>query len=144
MPINRKQTIAQIKAHIEEVVRRKEAVIIRNLSYLGELCVNQARSSDEYKDQTGNLRSSIGYVILKDGAVLKKGGFEVVKEGTSGSVGGYEFAKSLISGKRIGYVLIVVAGMKYAEHVEAMGKDVITSAEQLAIQEAPRILKQLI
>ena len=144
MPINRKQTIAQIKASIQEVIKKKERVIIRNLSYLGEMCVNKAKDSNEYKDQTGNLRSSIGYIILKDGVVLKKGGFEVVKEGDNGSNTGYDFAKTLISGKRVGYVLIVVAGMNYASYVEATGRDVITSAEQLAISEATRILKELI
>lgn len=144
MAIHQKTPNNQIKAYIEEVLRRKEQIIIRNLSYLGELCLNQARSSDEYKDQTGNLRSSTGYLILKDGKILTKAGFEEVKEGQPGTKTGFSYANQLLSNYRTGYVLIVVAGMNYASYVEATGRDVLSSAEQLAIREAPRILKQLL
>ena len=42
-----------------------------------------------------------------------------------------------------GYALIVVAGMNYAAYVESMGKNVISSAELLAEQELPRMMKEL-
>lgn len=36
----------------------------------GEKFIEVARRSGSYKDQTGNLRSSIGYIIAKDGEVV--------------------------------------------------------------------------
>ena len=38
----------------------------------GEKFIEVARRSGSYKDQTGNLRSSIGYIIAKDGEVVKE------------------------------------------------------------------------
>ena len=143
MPISRKTPLSKIQAYIETALKRKEAAIIRSLSYLGELCINVARDSDEYKDQTGNLRSSTGYIILKDGVVLKKSGFETVKNGSEGSEKGESFAQSLVSQYGSGFVLIVVAGMNYATYVEATGRDVLTSSEHLAIKEMPKILQRL-
>jgi len=37
-----------------------------------------------------------------------------------------------------------VAGMNYAIYLEAKGRDVLTSAEQLAQQELPRMLSELV
>ena len=41
--------------------------LIKQLSYIGEECVRVARQNGSYNDITGNLRSSIGYVVLYDG-----------------------------------------------------------------------------
>lgn len=47
----------------------------------GEKFIEVARRSGSYKDQTGNLRSSIGYIIAKDGEVVT----ENFKEGDKGT-----------------------------------------------------------
>lgn len=147
MPIRRKTSMDSIRRYIDTKLKQKEASIIRNLGRLGEMCVNAARDTDTYKDQTGNLRSSTGFVLIKDGVIITQSGFESKAgkkgSGEKGSGVGESFAKELISSDGTGYVLIVVAGMNYAAYVEASGRDVLTSAEQLAIKEMPKILRKL-
>ncbi len=140
MPISRKTPNSSIKAHLDKVLRKEEAKIIRKLQYAGELCLIEARTNGAYVDDTGNLRSSVGYVVLNNGEVVTKAGFQGTDKGSSK---GNQFIDSLISSRRSGYVLIVVAGMNYASHVEAKGKNVLTSAEQLAINKVPKMLKRL-
>ena len=84
-------------------------------------------------DLYGSLRSSVGYVIAKDGEIVKKGGFHVVKDGKDGAQDGEAYAESLASRYPHGIVLILVAGMIYAARVQnEYGYDVLTSAELLA------------
>src|SRR3954465_475262 len=47
-----------------------KAVILLNLQRIGEQFVNNARSTNTYTDRTGNLRSSVGYIILLNGQKL--------------------------------------------------------------------------
>ena len=44
--------------------------ILQTFQFVGEHFVNNARLSGNYTDRTGNLRSSIGYVILLNGEVI--------------------------------------------------------------------------
>ena len=53
------------------------------------------------------------------------------------------FINKVISQYPKGFVLVVVAGMKYASYVEARNYNVLTSAELLAEREIPRLLKEL-
>lgn len=94
------------------------------LQYMGEQFVNKARLNDTYKDNTGNLRSSIGYIIIKDGAVIDNN-FEGNNQGVSK---GQEVASKVSTSYPKGYVLIGVAGMDYAAYVEAKSYDVITGS----------------
>lgn len=123
--------------------------------------VNRARSTNTYKDQTNNLRSSIGFVIYYNGQLLFRdfqtggtgtgGGGEVsfnTKEGqevtftakvgdTSGQKGllqGEGLANKIVQKYTSGFVAVIVAGMDYALFVEAKGFDVITGST-LAIGE---------
>lgn len=144
---------AQIRKMLAERMQRIENAIVFVLSYLGEQCVNKARELNTYRDQTGNLRNSIGYVIAKNGRVIKsnfkrsakvKGESGRYNKGSKdGTLSGRELARSLASQFTDGYALIVVAGMDYALKVESMGKDVLTSAEQFAEAELPGMLRQL-
>lgn len=121
---------------INENVSRLEQVILRNLSFIGEKCVRWIRDrsqQESWYDQSGNLRSSIGYVIVKDGRIISEGGFDQVKSGTIGVSEGKRFAKEIAASFPQGFALIVVAGMKYAAYVEAMdNKDVLASSELIA------------
>ena len=89
-----------------------------------------------YINHTGNLRSSIGYVIVKDGRIVGKNFQLSEKEGTdkqSGKRQGEQLAMDLVRSFPKGYVLIGVAGMKYAVFVEAMeNKDVLSRAADKA------------
>ena len=68
-----------VNARIEAYAKKVEASILKKLSFIGESVVAEARSANSYIDQTGNLRSSTGYAILKDGKVLSRSSFLPVK-----------------------------------------------------------------
>ena len=123
---------SEIALYIKEQEERMMTALIRNLQYIGERCLNKARDTDSYKDRTGNLRSSLGYVIVCDGKIVSKSRFEIVKRGDDGIKSGLKYAKEIARQFPEGIVLILVAGMHYASYVADKGYDVLTSAELLA------------
>lgn len=135
--------MSEVDAYLEEQIQRIEQQTIYNLSYVGEQCLNEARNNGSYLDRTHNLRSSTGYVIVKDGKIVKMGDFTPIKGGNEGAQGGAAFARQLVKEFPSGIVLIVVAGMNYAAHVSARGYNVLDSAELLAEQLVPSLMKQL-
>ena len=143
MPIKNLTPEGAISEFIGQQVERVTSALIYNLCAVGEQVLNQARSTNSYKDQPGNLRSSIGYVVAVDGEVVQSSSFEVVKDGADGSRDGKSYALDLVKQFPEGIVLIVVAGMNYASYVSAKGYDVLDSSEVLADRLVPEILKQL-
>lgn len=143
MPIRQLTPMSEIDRYTEQELKRLQTVLIKSLQYCGEQVLNTARSTNSYKDQTGNLRSSLGYVIAVDGRVVYKSDFQTVKQGRDGSEQGAKFAKELVRRFPHGVCLIVVAGMEYAAHVKNKGYDVLDSSELLADKIVPRMLKQL-
>lgn len=128
-------TARDIARLIQVRKKRIEDVIILNLMRIGEEFVTLARDTNTYKDRTGNLRSSIGYIVLKNGAEVAQN-FKQATGGARVNRKGVGAAKDLIAEARkkfpTGYVLIGVAGMQYAAAVESKGFDVITGASQQA------------
>jgi len=118
----------QVERLISEKMERADEKSLKVLQYIGEEFVNNARTSGNYQDHTGNLRSSIGYIILKDGALVTEN-FAVAGRGTdrrSGVKRAKIFADEIAARYTTGWVLIGVAGMEYAAYVEAKrGYDVI-------------------
>lgn len=143
MPIRQITPMSEIDRYTEQKLKGLEQAVIRTLTYCGELCLNVARSTNSYKDQTGNLRSSIGYVVAVDGRIVNQSDFETVKKGGDGSKQGAAFAKQLVRRFPKGICLIVVAGMDYAVHVKNRGYDVLDSSELTADRIVPYMLKQL-
>ncbi|MCC8153703.1 MAG: hypothetical protein LIP01_05480 [Tannerellaceae bacterium] len=144
MPIRRTTSPKNIDKYIKQEIKRREKVIINIFRYVGERCVIEGRTNGNYTDRTGNLRSSIGYVIVKDGRIVHTSSFPQLKDGTDGMVQGEKYAKSLAKQYSKGIVLIVVAGMKYAAFVEALENfNVLSSAELLAKRLLPKMLKEL-
>lgn len=94
--------------------------------------VKTAKNTDTYTDRTNNLRSSIGYVLYKDGqkvsALFEKAGDGGEGNGSEGTQKGLAYAESVAKSFSSGYVVVLVAGMDYAAYVEAKGFDVITGA----------------
>lgn len=138
------------KQVLETIFRKRQQrcyeAIVRTLMYCGEQIVNKVRDGSKpksYKDQTGNLRSSTGYILTYNGKVLSKSNFANVLNGGEGSKEGEDFAKRLSNQHDKGFALIVVAGMEYAVYVEDKGYDVLMSGELLAENIIPRMLKQL-
>lgn len=116
-------------------------VIADVLCYVGEQCIIEARNNGDYTDQTGNLRSSIGYAVLMNGQVVQSGHVDKIKNGDEGVSEGLKFLQQRIKkASKKGVRLIVTAGMNYAECVEARGKIVLASAKQIA----PILVKQLL
>lgn len=120
--------------------------IVYRFNQIGVECVKIAREKGSYHDITGNLRSSIGYVILVDGKPVKQSAFEAVEgrkgDGTKGSATGQSLIASLQTKFPWGVVLIVCAGMNYAAYVENVKhKDVLTSAELVAEKLAKQLLQ---
>lgn len=143
MAIKRITTDAEITQYLEKRIDELRGKIIEAFSYVGEQAVNEARQNHRYKDQTGNLTSSIGYCVLDNGNVVLESSFEVVKEGKQGSQDGRNFLHKLMAEHPTGIALIVVAGMEYAAYVEAKNLNVLDSAEQLAEKLLPQVLKSL-
>jgi hypothetical protein len=140
MGITLKTPQADIARYIADQINKRKKAYIRVLSKVGEECVNLARTNGSYQNRTGNLRASIGYGILMDGAVIVETGFDGAKEGMDS---GKMFLESLMPKYPNGIVLIVVAGRKYAAYVEARNFDVLTSAELFARGRVESLLKQL-
>lgn len=97
--------------------------IMSRFIYVGETFVNNARRNGDYKDQTGNLRSSICYVVFKDAKKVSPG---PIAQKTK------KLIQELKQKYSKGYVLIVATGMNYAAAVESKGKDVITGSSTQA------------
>lgn len=147
MGIKMTTPMSKINYAIIAEAKRVNRLTVRALSYLGELCVIEAKDRPQessWFDQSGNLRSSIGYVIVHNGKIVKYSEFNQVKQGTDGIKEGKELAKELAKQYTSGYALIVVAGMNYAELVEAMdNKNVLASAELFARSELPNMMAKL-
>lgn len=112
--------------------------IIRNeitmcLAKLGEECIAKIRDrsgSESWFDQTGNLRSSIGYAVYDHGMRKIQSAFQIVMSGNDGSIAGRKMLRQLANDYSNAYALVVVAGMNYADYVESLkNKDVLASTE---------------
>jgi len=126
-------------------------VVIRNLCWVGEQCVKTARNDGNYNDITGNLRSSIGYVVLENGQEVSYAMRQRSKQikgsagnGKDGVKAGKELLEKLRGEYPRGFALIVVAGMQYAVYVEEVrGKNVLISSKQYAEQLVPKLLHDI-
>jgi hypothetical protein len=170
MPITPRFTPEDIQRQIEKSLRIIEEEQIIILQKLGEMCVTRAREIPKdigFEDQTGNLRSSIGYTVFKNGIALHEFYEQVApkhpKKGAvyDGAQKGAELARKVGAKYKQGIALVVTAGMSYAIYVESGGdrkrtkkdgsvttwyqkpRDVLTSAELLAKKELPRMIEEL-
>lgn len=143
MPIKANFTQQQIEQLLQKKAENVHRAIVSVLYQLGELCVNEARNFGSYTDRTGNLRSSVGFGVFKDGQPISYSNFEQVAKGTEGGIEGRNLLEKISGKYHNGYALIVVAGMNYAVYVEAKGYNVLSSAELLAENELPRMINEL-
>ena len=141
---------------LDELQSEMEEFYYQRLIDAGESAVKLAIANGNYQNITGNLRSSIGYIIAYDGEIIKEGGFHQIHgrgenmqkvefttkdkervsfwakggsgDGTEGQRKGMELARQQISGT-MGYAYFLVAGMEYASYVSRNGYDVTDSAK---------------
>jgi len=112
-----------------------EEKIIETLKYVGDEFVRRARIHGEYRDRSGNLRSSIGYSIVQDGTMVKEDILEAEKgsDKKTGKRKAKRLMETVAEEFNTGWVLIGVAGMDYAVYVENIhGRDVISSSAIIA------------
>ena len=147
MGIRMTTKMSEVNAYLKAEAERIQRLTIRALSYLGEQCVRVARDRApelSWIDQTGNLRSSIGYIITHNGNIVQYSDFKQVKQGSEGAKTGKDFALEIAKQFTSEYVLVVVAGMNYAEYVEARdNKDVLATPELFANKELPKMFERL-
>ena len=132
MGIKANFNISSVKAYVEKWKQGLIEDLKLAFSMACSEVVENAKSIDTYKDQTGNLRSSIGYVIYYKGEEIESSFSPVATEigdGKYGTSQGLSFARDKV--KELagnGFVAVVVAGMDYAAYVEAKGFDVLTGS----------------
>lgn len=157
MPISVGDHKKMFEMQLQKLVDNKVDALVTRLHYLGLKCVREARTARIYTDQTGNLRSSTGYAVVKYGKVMFQSGFkaesvsvktgdgkEKRSTGTEGAREGKEFLEELCSkAPKDSIVLILVAGMNYAQYVEDLGFNVLDSATRLAKTSVDDIMKGL-
>ena len=142
---------------LDEWAERWEQAYLDRLADSGERACADAVAEGNYQNITGNLRSSIGYVIGYDGKVIREGGFHKVQgrgenmehvvfttrsgnkvdfwakgkfgDGSEGSKRGRDMAHRIIMGTS-GYSYVLVVGMEYASYVSSRGYNVWDSAQK--------------
>lgn len=147
MGLRPRHTNNDLDRYSEQVYAELEKKLIESLEYVGEGFVAEARSMTSmqggFQDITGNLRSSIGYFIVKNGNVIRQK-VEVSDKGSDRQTG-VKTAKQFLDKirKSDGLFLYGVAGMDYAREVEARGKNVISLQADTAVIELKSILSGL-
>lgn len=136
--------IAAFAAYTAAVEKIVNVRVQTALQMLGSECVNKIRDrrqEESWFDQTGNLRSSIGMAVVNRGKIAVESAFKTILKGAKGSEEGRKYVESLAHLFADTYSLVVVAGMSYAEYVEAMeSKDVLASTEVWASKELKKYI----
>lgn len=110
-----------------------ESQTIQHLSKILNRAIELVRTkmlNKSYEDHTGNLNSSTGFIIYKDGKVVHKDFRESVI-GTDKATGLKEGLTSALSELREskGWGVVFVSGMEYASWVESRGFEVLSGTE---------------
>lgn len=147
MPIKLKTSMDDIRIHLEEFTENAKNAIVSELTDVGLQCVKEAREGKGYTDQTGNLCSSVGFIVVRDGKIVEKTLASQIGDNKPTTQEGMnkadDYLKHLASSHSSGICLIVVAGMNYAVYVEGRGRNVLTSSKLLAERLVPKMLTDL-
>lgn len=149
MGIEVKMDMRKIREYLNREAQRHLQRTITLLQYVGETVVNNIRTShiSNWTDQTGNLRSSIGYIISVDGQPIGMSDFSKVvgpkpsESAEDGTQAGKDYARQLASLYPKGIALIVVAGMEYASYVEKRDNKTVLAQGEV---ETRRLVEQMI
>jgi hypothetical protein len=124
--------MSDIDKDLQQFIAEVELHVISSFKAAGKSFVDKARAKT--KDEKGfgnitwNLRSSIGYVIVKDHNIVERY-FPPYRNGSEGNKQGIAYAEEMALLLDDGEIrLVVVAGMEYAALVEATDHDVITGS----------------
>ena len=140
-----------VENYLNAVAEKVDETIVRKMCIFGTECVNKVRDRSKeasWIDHTGNLRSSIGFSVLRGKEVVDIGGFFSTNapegNGSEGQQKGKQYLEKEIALCLGDYTLLLVAGMEYASKVEAIeSKDVLASTEIWAKQTWEKALPQI-
>lgn len=129
-------SMQDVERYCVEVINILNEEIRLTLAYTCEEAVKKIRDrsgEESWNDDTGNLRSSIGYGIYEYGRKVISSAFPIVREGTEGAAKGQEIINDLAGLYAKAYSAVVIAAMSYAEKVENMeNKDVLNNTFEWA------------
>lgn len=118
-----------MKALAKEVSEKLDAAMIKAMSEVLHDAIEKVRVKmldKAYEDHTGNLNSSTGFLIYKDGRVVHQD-FRLSNQGTDKQTGlkaGLETALSVLRETQ-GWGIVLASGMEYASWVESKGYAVL-------------------
>ncbi|MCY4781441.1 hypothetical protein ORI89_17410 [Sphingobacterium sp. UT-1RO-CII-1] len=121
-----------MKALSKEIEKNIELETIKHLSKVLNRAVELVRTkmlNEAYQDHTGNLNSSTGFLIYKDGKVVHED-FRLSDKGTdreSGLKKGRSVAFSVLR-ENSGWGVVLVSGEEYASWVQSRGYEVVLGA----------------
>lgn len=133
----------------KDMAAKMESIVeatVQALVELGRECVDYARSIPPevgFNDVTGNLRSSIGFKVFRDGTPVAEDYVQVLN-GAEGVEKGRALADQI--GSKCGQnqtMLVITAGEEYAVYLESKGRDVLTSSELMARREWPQMKQRI-
>lgn len=127
----------------EQKIRKAKKALYGVMQFTGESAVKYARENGNFRDRTGNLRSSEGYSVVEDGKLINESSAVQFFDGKEGVSAGKSLRTELAANYGKGITTIVSAGMDYAHEVEAKGYDVLSGSELRAKQMVPRLLRKL-
>lgn len=136
---------SSIHSQLEQKIMRLQAEIVERLTAVGDAFKKFSSGNKGYQNYTGNLESSIGYVILKDGRIIVQN-FEAASSGTdrqSGVRKAEAMAQELKADYPSGYILLGFAAEGYALLVESQGKDVVTGAYTKAASDLKKAIASI-
>lgn len=114
--------------------------LFETLKILVDKARRKTKAEKGFGNITWNLRASIGGVIVKDHRIVHRY-FPPIPLGVEGNLKGIAYAEEIALLLDDGDImLIMVAGMDYAKHVECTERDVITGSSLYFEQEFKRLL----
>lgn len=127
MAIKAKFDIDKLFAGVYAKVEDIQEAVIEAIKAACLQTVKNARGLNTYKDRSGLLRSSIGFVIYDHGNKVLDN-FEATngEKGSEGAALGRSVAEQAAASWPDCIVAVVVAGADYALYVESKGYDVIS------------------
>lgn len=143
-----KDSMQKLLSRLDAQKEAFETATVDALSQTGEYVSEQIRNGNlsNWNDDSGSLRSSVGYAVAHRGQIVRMSDFTAVLNGAEGSRKGRELVKEIASEySTFDYVLILVAGEDYAVYVEAIENKIVLSSGWLYIKkELTNVLRQKI
>ena len=127
MTVKKKFTIEDVNNQIRNDLQSINDSLLESFELATKNVVETAKANQTYDDQTGDLTSSIGYIIFHDGQeVTSYFGATSTVEGITQGLATARSKPEIYNCP--GIVIIIVAGMEYASTVENSGYDVISGS----------------